>query len=66
MIQKFPTHLNLEFFANPLQSTSDENALLCHVRHDDYGNRIQAIPLKVNANGNIILDFNKAVDINID
>jgi hypothetical protein len=62
---KLPTHLNLEFFKNPKQLTTDENALLCHVEHDDYGNRTLAIPLKVNANGNISLDFKNVIAIDV-
>ena len=66
MSLKLPTHLNLEFFKNPKQLTSDESALLCHVEHDDYGNRTLAIPLKVNANGYINLDFKNVIAIDVD
>lgn len=66
MSLKSPTHLNLEFFKNPKQLISDESALLCHVEHDDYGNKLRAIPLKVNANGHIILDLKNVVAIDVD
>jgi hypothetical protein len=66
MSLKSPTHLNLEFFKNPKQLISDESALLCHVEHDDYGNKLRAIPLKFNANGHIILDFKNVVAIDVD
>jgi hypothetical protein len=64
MSLKLPAHLNLEFYRDPKQSLFDVQAPLCHVEHDDYGNRIQAVPLKVNADGNIILDFQNAVVLN--
>jgi hypothetical protein len=66
MSLKLPTHLNLEFFKNPKQLISDESALLCHVEHDDYGNRARAIPLKVNANGHINLDLKNVMTIDVD
>ena len=66
MTLKLPTHLNLEFFKDPNQLTSDESALLCHVEHDEYGNRTSAIPLKVNANGHINLDFKNVIAIDVD
>ncbi len=63
---KFPSHLNLEFCINSHQSTKDENALLCHIEVDDYGNTINAIPLSVNVNGHITLDFKNAICIKPD
>lgn len=57
----FPTHLNLEFFESTSFDRCDEKKLLCHVEHDDYGNRIRFIPLKVTGDGHISLDFISAV-----
>jgi hypothetical protein len=57
---KLPTHLNLEFYKDPKPCLLDEPALLCHVEHDDYGNKIYAVPLKADLNGHISLDFDSA------
>jgi hypothetical protein len=55
----FPKHLNLEFVANPSIHLQNEELVLCHVEHDDYGNKLRAIPLQTNQAGHITLDFKK-------
>jgi len=60
MTIKFPTHLNLEFYKDPKTSLHDESTVLCHIEHDDYGNKSLAVPLKVELNGYISLDFEGA------
>jgi len=66
MTIKLPTHLNLEFLNTENQCISDEGTLICHVEHDDYGNRKCAIPLKINANGHISLDFKSVISFEIE
>ena len=63
MTIKFPTHLNLEFLANSNQFIQAEDALICHIEHDDEGDRTLAIPLKVNQDGHISLDFKNSIKL---
>lgn len=63
MTIKFPSHLNLEFLANPNQFIQEEDALICHIEHDDEGDRTRAIPLKVNQDGHISLDFKNPIKL---
>jgi hypothetical protein len=64
MTIKFPTHLNLEFLVNSKQFMHEDDAPLCHIEHDDEGDRTRAIPLKVNQNGHISLDFKNSIKLN--
>lgn len=63
MTIKFPTHLNLEFLVNSKQFIHEEDALICHIEHDDEGDRTRAIPLKVNQDGHISLDFKNSIKL---
>jgi hypothetical protein len=62
----FPTNLNLEFFEHSRFHNGNEKKLLCHVEHDDYGNKIRYVPLQVTSDGHITLDFFHAVTVDAD
>jgi hypothetical protein len=66
MSLNLPIYLNLEYLNDQKKGISDQNALLCHVEHDDYGNRKCAIPLKINADGHIVLDLKNVISFEID
>ena len=65
MKKKFvPDYLNLKFCKTQKQNASAE-ATLCHVEHDDFGNMLHAIPLKINVAGYITLDFENVIKIDV-
>jgi hypothetical protein len=62
----FPTNLNLEFSELSRFDKGNQQKFLCHVEHDDYGNKIRYVPLKVTGDGYITLDFFNAVAVDGD
>lgn len=65
MENRFPQYINLFFFKDP-DSVKKSEPVLCHKVFDDYGNFVKAIPLKINSEGHLTLDFPNVIDVKID
>lgn len=61
MKKNIPSYLNLELLSAPSSDENSDNLILCHVEHDEHGNKIRAIPFKVNSSGYLSLDFSQVV-----